>query len=253
MRGRVLIASPDPSVRESLRFALQDEYELLLSGDPLRFEGRVDLALIDLSEPDLAPITQFMAENEGVPVVIISSVRDPAVAVEAMKLGAADYILKPFDVDRLREAVEGAMKRKGSKGAIIPEEREIIVDAVLFRGYFYYMERIRNLIRALSSARDWDELVGKLIREVVGALGVEDAFIMVREGEIFEVKGYDPVRGRVEGMLSIEADHPLVRLLSEGRVLFEGELRRMLPGEEGEVISKLSGLGAHVYAPMIGS
>ena len=248
-----MIASPDPSVRESLRFALQDEYELLLSGDPLRFEGRVDLALIDLSEPDLAPITQFMAENEGVPVVIISSVRDPAVAVEAMKLGAADYILKPFDVDRLREAVKGAMKRKGSKGTIIPEEREIIVDAVLFRGYFYYMERIRDLIRSLPSARDRDELIERLIRSVIDSLGVEGAFVMVREGEVFEVKGYDPVRGAIEGILSIETDHPLMKLLSEGRVLFEGELRRMLPGEEGEVISKLSGLGAHVYAPMIGS
>lgn len=248
-----MIASPDPSVRESLRFALRDEYELLLSDDPLKFEGRVDLALIDLGEPDLGQITQFMAENEGVPVVIISSVRDTTVAVEAMKLGAADYILKPFDVDKLRKAVEEAMKGRGSKGTITPEEKELIVDAVLFRGYFYYMERVRNLILSLSSARDRGELIERLIRSAIDSLGVECAFVMAREGEAFEVKGYDPVRGAVEGIFSVEADHPLIRLLSEGRVLFEGELRRMLPGEEGEVISKLSGLGAHVYAPMIGS
>jgi len=69
-------------------------------------EARVDLVLVDLMMPDvggLEVIKAIRATDQSCRVVIMSGQATIDSAVEAVKLGARDYLTKPFDLHRLRD------------------------------------------------------------------------------------------------------------------------------------------------------
>jgi DNA-binding NtrC family response regulator len=75
-----------------------------------------DLIIADLRLPGL-PGTEAIARAPGVPVLIITSYASVRSAVEAMKLGAVDYIAKPFDHDQLLRQVGRILKRGADAAA----------------------------------------------------------------------------------------------------------------------------------------
>ena len=107
---RVLVVDDDQRTRRVLQIALKRldlepvgvaTAELALQ--QLRRE-KVDLILTDLKMPGMDGI-QFMRElrtmDEDVPVIVLTAYGTVESAVDAMKLGALDYIAKPVDIDRL--------------------------------------------------------------------------------------------------------------------------------------------------------
>ena len=77
-------------------------------------EGAVDLVLLDLNLPDSAGLDTFRAIGEatGAPVVVLSGTDDEATSLEAVRLGAQDYLVKgQFSAGLLRRAVGYAMER----------------------------------------------------------------------------------------------------------------------------------------------
>ncbi|MCD6505306.1 response regulator [Candidatus Poribacteria bacterium] len=259
MRDRILIVEPEPSVRESLRLILRDDHEIETAGEmdeakEMLSKGRFDLVMVDLTEGDLAPLTDLMSRVEGIPVIVISSFRDPSLIVNAMKLGVADYILKPFDVHSLRDSVEKAIRKSRETRAAMSaeEEREVIVDAVLFRGYFYYLESIRSFGRSVNTAPDMESLVRRMIQSVMTSLGVGQCMIFLPEDDGFALKSYSPMSQSVQNILTVPRSHPLFQFLEkEGRIAFERELKAHMPEDSRELISRLSGLGVYLYAPML--
>ncbi|HID55271.1 TPA: response regulator, partial [Candidatus Poribacteria bacterium] len=259
MRDKILIVEPEPSVRESLRLILRDDHEIETTGgldeakEVLSKDG-FDLVIIDLAERDLAPLTDLMSRVEGIPVMVVSSLRDPDLIVSAMKLGVTDYILKPFDVHSLRDSVERAIRKARERRAAMSaeEEREVIVDAVLFRGYFYYLESIRSFNRSVNSAPDMESLARRMIQSVMSSLGVGQCMIFMPEDDGFTLKSYSPMNQSIQSVLTLPRSHPLFQFMEkEGRVAFERELKAHLPEDSRGLISRLSGLGVYLYAPML--
>ncbi len=71
-----------------------------------------DVTLLDIQLPDLSGLELFnkiKAIDAKLPVIFITSSGDSDTAIEAMKLGAYDYVLKPFGLDELRELIEQAV------------------------------------------------------------------------------------------------------------------------------------------------
>lgn len=120
---KLLIVDDNAAVRTTLRLFLAREFdEVAAVGDPtllpaLLNSGNVDVVLLDMNF-DNAKLDcsdgLFWLERikslENVPaVVVITAFGDVAVAVEAMKLGAEDFVTKPWDndvlVDKLKKAV----------------------------------------------------------------------------------------------------------------------------------------------------
>lgn len=258
-REPILIVEPEPSVRESLRLILQDEYEVetaesFADAERVLPKGGFALVIVDLVEGDLAPLTDLMSRNEETPVIVVSSLRDPKLIVSAMKLGVTDYILKPFDVQALRDSVGKAIqKARRSRVAISDkEEREAVVDAVLFRGYFYYLESVRAFGRSVNTAPDMDSLAMRIIQSTMTALGVGQCMVFLPDGDEFALKSYSPIHQTVQEVLRAPRLHPIFQFMErERRITFERELRGHLSGESHELISKLSGLGVYLYAPMV--
>lgn len=127
-RARVLVVDDESSIRELLSdlLALNDYHCTTADSGPKAIacvaSGPYDLVLLDIKMPGMSGMETLRAIKERAPhqpVVMITAVSETETAVEAMKLGALDYILKPFTMDGLLAKVEEAL----SKGAARREEQ----------------------------------------------------------------------------------------------------------------------------------
>ena len=119
-RPVVLVIDDELGVRESLRMILKDDFEVLgapdgASGLDIIRSRRVDVALLDVrmpGEPGPAVLPRILALSEAIAVILITAVPHVRTAVEAIKAGAYDYIVKPFDVDEILALVRQAAQQR---------------------------------------------------------------------------------------------------------------------------------------------
>ncbi|MGI9242000.1 MAG: sigma-54-dependent transcriptional regulator [Verrucomicrobiales bacterium] len=81
-----------------------------------------DLAIVDLRIPDmdgLAIVEKCAADHPDMPIVMVTGFGTVETAVEAMKLGAFDYMTKPFELDDLQRTINRGLKHAG-KGSAAP-------------------------------------------------------------------------------------------------------------------------------------
>jgi DNA-binding NtrC family response regulator len=117
---RVLVVDDEPGVQESLRMLLKEECEVVTAGSvdaalALLAEASPDLILLDLVMPGRSGFDLFAELSQQAappPVIVLSGTRTIATAVEAMKLGAADYLTKPFEVEALRIKVRQLLSHR---------------------------------------------------------------------------------------------------------------------------------------------
>jgi two-component system KDP operon response regulator KdpE len=117
---KVLVVDDEPPIRKLLRMGLSTQgYEILEAPN-----GKIslellaqnpDLVILDLGLPDmqgLELLRMMRARNEAVPIVVLSSRGDEAGKVQALDLGADDYITKPFGVDELLARMRAALRHQ---------------------------------------------------------------------------------------------------------------------------------------------
>ncbi len=112
----LLIVEDEPVIRSAVRRLLERNgyqvSEAVSVEDATRLlgENSVDLIIADLRLPG-APGTDIIAVSGDIPVLIMTSYASVRSAVEAMKLGAVDYIAKPFDHDEMLLCIERALEQ----------------------------------------------------------------------------------------------------------------------------------------------
>jgi DNA-binding NtrC family response regulator len=140
-RGRVLVVEDEDYVRESLREVLRERgYDVLEASGVEEAMGRlarapVDVVLTDFRLPEsdgLALVKLVQALATPVPVVVLTGQGTIASAVECLKSGASDYLLKPADPEALEVALTRAMAARALRrevlylrGAVAPR-REVV-------------------------------------------------------------------------------------------------------------------------------
>ena len=116
--SNICVVDDKDILRESLETALtRDDHTVTSFGDPTEALTRIksknfDLVLCDLKMPKmdgLSVIRELRAGGCDVPVVMMTAFATVSTAVEAMKLGAFDYIQKPFEADTVSAVVERAL------------------------------------------------------------------------------------------------------------------------------------------------
>jgi DNA-binding NtrC family response regulator len=106
----ILIVEDETIIRSALRRLLErNQYEVSEAGSVQEAQERFNIASFDLIVSDLrlpgAPGTELIKLGEGKPVLIMTSYASLRSAVDSMKMGAVDYIAKPFDHDEMLQAV----------------------------------------------------------------------------------------------------------------------------------------------------
>ncbi|AUM13860.1 sigma-54-dependent transcriptional regulator [Ketobacter alkanivorans] len=115
--SHILIVEDEAVIRNALRRLLErNGYQISEAGavqdavDTFKLTD-FDLIITDLRLPG-APGTDIIPQAEGVPVLVMTSYASLKSAVESMKMGAVDYISKPFDHDEMLMSVERILKEK---------------------------------------------------------------------------------------------------------------------------------------------
>ncbi len=117
----ILIADDEPAIRANLRLLLESEgYRVCEAADGeetarLLQDPEVALCLLDLKMPkrDGMEVLRDHADRlEETPIIVITAYGGSAAAIEAMKLGAYDYLSKPFDFDAVLFAIKRALKQR---------------------------------------------------------------------------------------------------------------------------------------------
>jgi len=119
-RIRVLIVDDEPSVLLETAASLKRQYEVLTASraedaERMLAEQRIDLLLTDLRLPGkdgIALLERVKAAHPDTPVVLMSGHGTIEEAVKAIRLGAVDFVEKPFGPERLQVTVERALELK---------------------------------------------------------------------------------------------------------------------------------------------
>jgi two-component system, OmpR family, KDP operon response regulator KdpE len=118
--AKVLVIDDEPPIRKLLRMGLTAQgYEILEASNGKKslelLVQKPDLVILDLGLPDiqgLELLRMIRARNESVPIVVLSSRGDEAGKVQALDLGADDYVTKPFGMDELLARMRAALRHQ---------------------------------------------------------------------------------------------------------------------------------------------
>ena len=117
---RVLVIDDEPPIRKLLRMGLSTQgYRVLeASSGKMALDmlaEKPDLVILDLGLPDvqgLDLLRTIRACNERVPIVVLSSRGDESAKVQALDLGADDYVTKPFGTEELLARMRAALRHQ---------------------------------------------------------------------------------------------------------------------------------------------
>jgi len=117
---KVLVIDDEPPIRKLLRMGLSTQgYHVLEAPNgrtSLELLGqKPDLVILDLGLPDmqgLELLRMIRARDESIPIVVLSSRDDEAGKVQALDLGADDYVTKPFGMDELLARMRAALRHQ---------------------------------------------------------------------------------------------------------------------------------------------
>ncbi|MCJ7815167.1 MAG: sigma-54 dependent transcriptional regulator [Xanthomonadales bacterium] len=133
MKGRILIVDDEEIVLRSCQRVLRgEEYEIDTAGDGLSALGMVnentyDVLILDIKMPRMDGIEVLRRVKEARPdidVIMITGLHDIGTAVKAMKLGALDYLPKPFEPDQLLMLVARAFDRRALREGTLGQESD---------------------------------------------------------------------------------------------------------------------------------
>ncbi len=130
----VHVIDDDEAIRQSLAFLLQAaKLEVKTYGSAMAFldalpDAAASCVITDIRMPGMSGVELLRRLKElkiAVPVIVITGHGDVALAVEAMKAGAVDFLEKPFDDDVLLASVQSALKRQDGETKRHSERLEI--------------------------------------------------------------------------------------------------------------------------------
>ena len=116
MAKKILIADDSLFMRKMLKDILAGKYEIVEAESGSKAEKQIkeekpDLVLLDIIMPEgeeegIRVLEQIKKSDSKVQVVMITAVGQDTIVEECKKLGAADYIVKPFDKEKVVETVK---------------------------------------------------------------------------------------------------------------------------------------------------
>ncbi|MEE3328159.1 MAG: sigma-54 dependent transcriptional regulator [Myxococcota bacterium] len=160
-RFRVLVIDDDPGVREYLQtLATRQGYEVFVAAD-----GETALAGLEETRPDIVTLDAILPGLDGVdvlkrlkqslphvPVIMLSGHGHARTIVQAMQLGASDFLRKPFEVEELDLAFKKALETHALKEEVVSLRGQVRAetDNLLLGGDNPKMRSVREIIEQVA-------------------------------------------------------------------------------------------------------
>jgi DNA-binding NtrC family response regulator len=261
-RTQVLVVEDDAAMRELLHEALTDEgYRVDLAaggreGIARVKQGGVDLVVTDVKMPDMDGLDALQEIRAAVDigptphVIVITAFGSIETAIKAVKLGAYDYITKPFEIDALALAVDKALDERGLRREVARLRKEVErpyrFENII--GKSRAMQEVFGLVRRLAGSTanvlitgesgTGKELVARAIHfnsprakrpfVAVNCAAIPDTLL---ESELFGYK-----RG---AFTDARTDHPGMFVEADGGTLFLDEIGDLTPTLQAKMLRVL--------------
>lgn len=159
---RILVVDDEPLIQDSFRFAFpQPDYEVITAGTAAAamevfHANPPDVVLSDIRLPDLSGLElfhRFHKADARVPVILMTGHGTAGTAIDAMRAGAFEYILKPLDPDSLIPLVESAAEtsRLMRTPATLPSDQTSDTSGDLLIGNCAAMQEVYRAIGRVAS------------------------------------------------------------------------------------------------------
>ncbi|HKY22303.1 MAG TPA: sigma-54 dependent transcriptional regulator [Vicinamibacterales bacterium] len=161
-QARLLVVDDERSMRELLSIVLRREgYDVTVAesgqlGIEQLERSRFDLLISDVKMPDMSGVDVLRAAkriDQDILVVMITAFAAADTAIEAMRLGAHDYLSKPFDVDELKIKVRNAL-----------EQRQLRQENVLLKRALGTTHQFANIVGRSEKMLDVFKLIEQIAR-----------------------------------------------------------------------------------------
>lgn len=163
MKSRILVVDDEESIREFLEIMLKKEnYEVTTAEDGLRAKEILgkksfDMVISDMQMPNMTGIELLKHVKETYPDVvfmIITAFGTTESAVDAMKMGAYDYVTKPFKIDEVRLNIANALRSKNLETEVRVLKKEMVKEYSFHNmiGNSAAMHVVFDLVKRVSQA-----------------------------------------------------------------------------------------------------
>jgi DNA-binding NtrC family response regulator len=254
---RVLVVDDETGVRESLRMLLKDDLEVVTAdsadaGLRTLAELPIDLVLLDLVMPGrsgLSVLAELGEQSDAPPVIVLTATKTVATAVEAMRLGATDYVTKPFEIDALRIKIRQTLEHREMAREVVRltdelEERTRVGDLIghteVMRELFRTIERVARspatvLIRGESGTGK--ELAARAIHDLGSRAG---PFVPVNCAAIPDTLMESELFGHERGAFTDARERRIGKFeAAAGGSLFLDEIGELAPGPQAKLLRAL--------------
>ena len=198
----ILIVDDEDAIRSMLTRKLEgDGYccEVASDGNEALWKAFMkdfDLVLMDIKMPGLSgmdALPQIVTDHPDTCVIMITAVVDAKTAVEAMKLGAYDYVTKPFDLDDLSMRVIRALERR----RLVLENREY--QRHLEQKVKQQVEQVEEYYNKAIQAISHEQVVLNKVGGEAQGDGLEEAYLHMAESLALMAEAHEPyARGHSE-------------------------------------------------------
>jgi two-component system, sensor histidine kinase and response regulator len=176
-RRTLLVVDDEAGPRQSLHMVFKDEYNVLLAdGGPqamdLAQSHRIDAAVLDIRMPGMNGVEVLAKLREidsGIQVVMLTAYETIETARQALRLGACDYLTKPFDLATMRASVATAMTRRGLVDSMQSSAQQLQE----------LQEALRSQQLQAEIARTKNEIYASVVHDINGPLTIIAGFVEI--------------------------------------------------------------------------
>jgi signal transduction histidine kinase len=191
-RRTLLIVDDEEGPRQSLRVVFKDDYNLLIASEGQRAvelaqEHKINVAILDIRMTGMSGtevLERLKAIQPSIEVIMLTAYETVETIRQALRLGACDYLNKPFDVATVRKAVATAMERHSFADEIRSNNEKLAALQVELHD--------QKLQEEITRTRG--EIYASIIHDINGPLTIISGFIQIinqRMGDSKRLEGED--------------------------------------------------------------